>query len=344
MNKITQIKFRNKISLFCLTLLIFSCSKKGALFLTLNPPPPSIVHSSLPLKIVGPPLIQMKKNEYPTKLQISSQYFKIAIPAAVDMTGKSDELKNSLSDLFYTQLFETKRFSLMDRMEIKKLEEFKLNELQYNKKDTGQDSKEVTQKKLQYIDESAAKSDLIIDRLKTLTDGIMQIYITSNEKSSDNKSGKIGIDYRIVSTGGGSLNSDPVVLFAGSKNIDYKFDKSNSSISFNRTDINEICKMIKQKFPNPDEQIDIKIINKRGNTITINAGKNQNIISGMLGFVVKNEKSAEGNGITSYRAVFLVNEVFPESFNAILLVDQENPEEDNFIIPTIKVGEPIRMK
>jgi len=315
---------------------ISACSKKFVPFIPTNPPPPLYFPKDVNVTLINIPPLLIIDNENISKSSIGSQYFKIAIPPCVDMTGKAEYLKNSLSDIFYTALFETKRFSLMDRMEIKKIIEVDLTGLI---NDTAKINKQIIDKNLQIYDESSTKAESIIKILKNISDGILQIYITSDEKKPKSDTGKVWIDYRIVRTSGS--DNEPIVLFAGSKEISYNYNATTSSLSFNRKHINEIANEIKEKFPNPDIQENLRITNKRGNVITVNAGKNDNIITGMLGFVVSVNQDLYGNNIVSYRAEFQVTEVFSDTFNAILI---EKDEEDKAIIPTIRVDEQIKMK
>lgn len=324
-----------KIALKLMTglfLLVFavSCNKNFQRYVSENPPPEINFPKDIMVTPIGTPPLLITSNDMITKKMVGSQYFKIAILPCIDKYGTSDNLKNSLADMFYTVLFETKRFSLLDRGEIQKIQEIKIK-IDTTRK--GGDSK-VVDEVLKDKQKSEEQSQEIIDALRPLVDGFMLIYITSDDKST----GKVGIDYRIVSTS--KTTNEPIVLFAGSKYITYKYDKYSSSLEFNRTDIAEVGKEIKEKFPNPDQE-NLKITNKRGDIITVNAGKKDNVITGLFGYVIKVDKDLYNNSTISYRALFEVIEVFPDNFNARLI---KMTKEDEIIIPTIQIGEPIKMK
>ncbi len=341
--------------LVILLLILWSgCSKKLHRYITENPPAPLLFPDDIDLSLVGPPPLLISENKLLTKSKISSQYFKIAIPPCVDMTNTSENLKNSLADIFYTALFETKRFNLMDRLEIKKIEEIDLEEIktfELSKLTHKQDSlaiesikseeiaENITEHQLELHRQSEIKKQIIIERLKARTDGILQLYITSNNKSLDGREGSVGIDYRIVST----KYEYEIVLFAGSQDIRYRYNEITGSLTFTRSDINEVANTIKNKFPNPTFDRSFVVIDKKDMTITINAGKEDNIIEGMVGFVVKAEQIS-GIERISYRAEFVITEVFNESCNALLLINLQTQEEDSIIVRTISLNEPIKMK
>ncbi|MBU0486504.1 MAG: hypothetical protein KKA07_13310 [Bacteroidetes bacterium] len=310
-----------------LSAVFSSCSKYTA-YTPENPPPPVMLPSTVDLKMITPPPLLIKENAFKTISRPVSQYFQIAIPPCVDMTGKSDNIRSSLADKFYTALFETKRFSLLDRSEQSVIQaSMDDNTRVVTKKDTATVSKKdnvaIELENLKYQD--------VLERLKSNTDGLMQSYITSDKKSLDGSAGVLGIDFRIV-------NKHDVILFGGFKELRYSYDKKSGSLEFNQADVNELAKSIQEKFPNPDIQDNLKIINRRGNIITVNAGKTDNIFPGMFGYVIKKDVDPDGNVLISYRALFEVKEVFMDNFNAVLIPDSEVD------ISTVSIGEPIKMK
>jgi hypothetical protein len=339
---------KKAIILFVVLIGFYSCKTHYEIFLSDVPPPEIAFSSNVELFIVGPPPLKISENNFKTKSKISSQYFRIAVLPCIDMTGNSDNLKNSLADIFYTALFETKRFSLLDRGEIKKMEEITILDIVKSSsvKDTlnsNYDARIIDQMTLSKQTYDKAMIELL-DRLQCMSDGILQIYITSDKKSTDGTISKVGIDYRIVGTycqRNQNEKKDPKVLFAGSKDISYSFDKNTSSLTFNREDINDVAELIRNKFPNPDLQEELKVINKRGTIISVNAGKNHNIIEGMRGYVIRIDQNLDQNALISYRAEFQVIQVFADTFNAELLIVDE---EDNTIVKSIDINEPVRMK
>lgn len=316
--------------------LITSCSHKLTHYVPVDAPPVIFIPENQELALVSPPPLMILDNQNVVLENIGTQYFRIAVLPCIDMTGKSVHLKNSLADIFYTALFETKRFDLMDRGEVMRIVDVNWTDLDI---DSTIVSSTLIETKKELYDKSLKTNEQIIKHLQSNTDGILQIYITSNKKAARGKMDEAGIDYRIVSTG--KRSGEHIVLFAGSKNISYKYNKKLNSLDLDREDINEIAKEIKEEFPNPDLQTDLKIINKVGNKITVNAGKEDNIIAGMLGYVIMLDTDLIGNQTISYRALFEVTEVFSDYFNAELI---SNSEGDRIIIKTIKKGELVKMK
>ena len=169
-----------------------------------------------------------------------------------------------------------------------------------------------------------------IDNLVLKADGILLIYITSIRDISGTREKGISLDYRLVSTRVDEATGvSSQVLFAGSGEVNAVLGE-NGNVQIERNGVDKIADYIRDRFPNPDNT-NYKIIAKRDNMITVNAGKKNNITTGMTGYVINAEKTSEGTQRISFRALFEVREVFNDSFNALLLNDVE---EDNIIIPT----------
>lgn len=280
------------------------------------------------VELINSPPLFIPTNQKRTMTRPVSQYFEIAIPPCVDMTGESDYLINSLADMFYTSLFEIKRFTLMDRLELTRLQ----SDIDKQYKDSLELQGEQNTQILKQIENNKYQS--VLTELQNNTDGVMLIYITSDKKSTGGKNGVVYIDFRIV-------NRANEVLYAGSKDIHYNHNKGTNSLDFNRNDINSVAENIAKNFPNPHYQEGLVIIDKRDDFITVNIGKNQNISKGMIGYVIKTTKNSYGDQLISYRAEFVVSEVFENTFKAKLIF--KNKEEE-LIIKTINIGEPIKMK
>ena len=324
--------------LFILLITINSCSTIEA-YTPAAPPPYMFFPKSVNVDVIVPPPLLVKANTRKTLSGTITQYFQIAVPPCVDMTGSADYLRTSLADKFMTALFETKRFILLDREE--------MNAILYDKQrifktlassigdSTDGESKiieQLSEDDFNRMDENEIYQ-YALNNLREKTDGLMLVYITSDKKSMSGITGQVGIDYRIV-------NKEKYVIFAGTRLIKYNYNENTKSLSFNQNDINDVAKNIKQKFPNPDIQENLKIINIRNDIITVNAGKKANIFPGMYGFVIQKDVDSFGNKLISYRAVFVVKEVFTDNFNAEFTGKDNNP----YIIKTIVVGEPVKMK
>ncbi len=353
-------------------LSLASCKSKQMRYLPESPPLLFIPPDEVNVAYQSAPPIMMSQNVILTKSITGSQYFKIAIPHSVDQTGRANELRKVLSDILSTELFETKRFNLMDRGELSKVEDMSAEQLvktnrtikkyamaQPKPEDTTQvqapgkpelteeitegnnDSKNTAEElrvKYSLYQEGAINQSKMLEALKNYSDGVLLTYITAYQVSPEENKGKMDIDFRIVST---ASPENPMTLFAGNANLN--FSLQTGSVVLDRKDVSRIAQDIRNRFPNPDLSQNWKIISVRDRMITVNAGKKDNVSQGMLGFVVKIEQD---NGIRriAYRAKFVVMEVFQDSFNAELVVDEETAERDEYILRTISRDEPIMMK
>ncbi len=376
---------KNKLFIFpviiIITLLV-SCKTKEA-FKTSSPPIQPFFPERVGLSYCSPPPIMLPINKTIDEIEISSQYFKIAVPLVLDRSGKAEAIKNLIDEQFVTALDKTKRFIVMDKStELNIISQTYETGIYAEKYDsTNKDVSSINQK-VQYtptvpvinpvenktqnpstaqtvntvteiigtkknvsqlfgeLETDAHKYEDYINTIKKYTDGILRITITG----FDDKNKKLDIDYKINS----SL-SDVYILYTGEGKIGFTMEKAGATLSLNREDIENIADDIVKNFPNPD-LASWQIIQINGKKITVNAGKNDNIKVGMLGYVVRQEGKR-----TAYRAMFEVTEVFPEAFNAELKVEDLTKLKDKNVLPqdyaqypyllnTIKVGEFIKMK
>jgi len=180
-----------------------------------------------------------------------------------------------------------------------------------------------------------------INVISKYSDGILKIIITGNDEENH----QIDIDYRIIS----SIEHNKI-LYSGSGKIGYLLEKGSSSKKLNRDDIKKVTDDIKLQFPNPDIK-SMQITDLHGNNkISVNAGKKDNIKEGMVGYVIKDLGTR-----LAYRAMFIVTEVFPESFNAELKLEPYENIKSKGVTPqdyqqyfrimnSVRVGESVKMK
>ena len=299
---------------------------------------------------------------------VYSPHFTLAIPDAMDMTGKSSNLKASLSDMLYTEIFnfnknkqnlaDMRLINLLDRGAFANFDSQIFENSLNNQSWVAVDNNRVVNQPLNN-DESKIgeaqgnlspnqndneKDSLSVRDNKSSfnkyiekADGILLLYITSREGS---EKGNIGVDYRIVINRGFQKK---IVLLAGSEIIRYQ-SNTDSQIDFVRTDIRKIVNNIYKKMTikfntkQPRIKMDIEILKYDPPFIVIDIGKNDNLMPGMIGYVVEMDNSVKiserdqksflekknpnyfnvSNPHYSYIAEFLVTDVFDTTSNAIL--------------------------
>jgi len=242
------------IALFVFLFLAPACAKKK-LFYFKEISPPYVQSETALQKTTGyPPLLRPKGKR--KTIRPGSQYFKLAIPNAVDMSGRAQDLQQSLADMFYTELFATGRFNLLDRGELVNLDPewlstslkksiIDLTEQQNpevkkerNNAGTSADASTMFESTFKYLDR---KEDIKYELLKVLSgaDGILLVYITS--RVGADKGGHFYVDYRIISKP--SPRSQEIVIFAASKQIKYQ-SSTTQEVAYSREDIRDIAKNI----------------------------------------------------------------------------------------------------
>nr|BDD48083.1 hypothetical protein 11 [Candidatus Aminicenantes bacterium] len=285
-----------------------------------------------------PPLLRPKGKR--RTLSNVSQYFSLAIPNAIDMSGRAEDLQRSLADMLYTEIFKLQRFSLFDRGEFVDLNpEWITSSL---KKSATELERQVDSTTFQYLD----RKEKNINKLREVfegADGVLLVYITS--RVGTKKGGTFNVDYRIVSKRDYSgLRGNSIVLFAAQEKLNYK-TSSSKEVEFDRAGIKRIANHIKEYFPNPNRVRKGKIISRDGRKIVLNLGKNIvrksgigdnleidkkkiHLSPGLMGYVIYSDDSVRDSNIGgpdgdtghySYVAEFIITEVFENTSNCRLL-------------------------
>lgn len=350
--------------------LLMSCKTKKE-FKPSAPPFQPFFIEQVGISYTSPPPVLLPIAKNIDEIEVSSQYFNIAVPQVIDLTGAATEIKNLISDKFVTSLDQRKRFIVRDKNNLLNLARHNYeadimpnstkgpSKIQsttsfssdqstnqkgkpFNKKDsTASYSYDEPQK-----DNDQVYGDLetnpeffeeYIKVIKQYTDGLLRITITGfADKMLD-------IDYKITS----SL-VDNKILSTGSGRIGFTMTGNPIVYRVDNDDIENIVNDIVSGFPNPDSTL--RITEVIGKKITVNAGKNKNISEGMVGFVVKQKDKR-----TAYKAVFKVTNVFSESFRAELIVEEwsklidknvlkQDWEQYQYLLNEIKVGDSVKMK
>jgi len=343
---------KRSIAALILPLIVLSfqaCAKKELYYFDKITPPHVKLDKVTQTSVAHPPLLRPKGKR--RTINPDSQFFTLAIPNCVDMTGLAKDLRKSLADMLYTQLFKTHRFNLYDRGELVDLDtdwiEKSLKDSFYEEK--GVAKKEEGTKTHQTADSTQMdkvgaslnlqnykekKRNELINPLLKNADGLLLIYITSREGKG--KAGAISLDYRIVSTS----SDDKVVLFAGSQQIRYR-TVSSKELSYDRTDISSIAEEIVKVFPNPNTKRKGQVISIDGDHVVIDIGESLHIIPGLRGYIAYVDDSIYTSDYVkaqqyAYLAKFQITQVYDKTSIAKIFPSDE--------IPDIKVGDVVLLK
>lgn len=311
--------------LTALLLIITGCAASNKVYYPEKIAPyPTVQQQDARQAFVGyPPLFRPEKKR--RTIIPGSQHFKLAIPNAVDMSGRAQDLQRSLADILYTELFKMKRFDLLDRGELTDVDpEWLTSSLKKtlistsNNSGKGSDNEtakkgDVFEQAFTYFKGKEEKEVKIKKKLRS-ADGVLLVYITSRKGTS--KGGAFTVDYRIVG------NNHNVVLFADSQSIKYS-KSSTQEVAYNRKDIIKITSNIYSVFPNPKKVINHRIINRDMNSIVIDAGDDKEIKAGLTGYVVQREDNVRHESQTSirhyvYLGEFVITQVFEHTSTGLL--------------------------
>ena len=335
---------RFQLCLLLIILVSFSACTKKQVYIVDSVAPPRIEAGIASQESFGYPPILRPKGKRQT-IRPGSQYFTLAIPNAIDMSGRAQDLQRSLADMLYTELFSTGRFNLLDRGELVDLDPQWLasalkksltgltdySEIEKEKKITDTNVEKTTStfdKTFEYLDRKN-KRQKELDLKLSKADGILLVYITS--RVGGKKGGHFSVDYRIVNRRHKKYGKDErdegdqrdIVLFAGSKSVRY-ISSTIQEIDYNRDDIIDIAHMIVKIFPHPKEVKNAHVIKRDQMIIAIDRGRDQQLIPGMIGYVVYSEDSIrveeyEKTRHYSYLGEFIITEVFDKSSTGVLL-------------------------
>ena len=366
-----MLAYKNCRLLLCLalTLLLSACSAPKKISYFDQVTPHHVVSQDIEQMSLGyPPLYQPVGKR--ATITPKSQYFTLAIPNCIDVTGRAKDLRKSLADMLYTELFQSRRFNLYDRNELVNLNTDwieavlkKSYESSYSKRYVETSSQEglkevlagpqaVTRKDVEdhyqanslepdFVGQAIAVQDRkaqieeeAAEKLRQNTDGLLMVYIT--ERSGNEEGGFFYVDYRIVS-------NDKVVLFAASQKIRFSVSTA-KAIEYNREDISAISANIVQVFPNPETNRRGQVVSIDGERIVLDLGKEDHIIPGLRGYVVTADDSIYTSDDTKarhldYLAFFYISEVYRQTSTGTIILDSE--EDD---APDIRVGDEIVLK
>ncbi|MEW5736978.1 MAG: hypothetical protein AB1921_19190 [Thermodesulfobacteriota bacterium] len=344
-----------KILIFLVLLSVcatFSCLKKKEVFYFKSVTPPMSYASGVPQAFGGfPPLLRPEGKR--STIEPSSQYFTLVIPNCIDISNKAGDLRKSLADILYTEIFKTRRFNLYDRWELVDLDPAWLERALMRQTETPAATAEGTgappaaqaapkpadftaQEELALREYSRLKDqERTAQQIRDRADGLLLVYITSRTGAEDN--GEFTIDYRIVST------QRQIVLFAERSTVRY-FRSTKSELEYNREDIAKIAEDIFKVFPNPVSPNfqQAHVVSIDGNRIAIDVGENHGLIPGMQGYVVSYEDSIfTGDGVRAtehcnYLARFVITEIYPKTCTGYIYQPGENAD--------IRIGDAVRLK
>jgi hypothetical protein len=308
----------------------YSCSKKLIHFFPIEAPPKIVIPSEIDLTLISPPLAPFLPNNNIVLEKIESQYFKLFIKISEKNTENFNFSNSQISESIIASIIELNRFCVTTDRLISKdnsVTNVEIPNDSISALSTGNDT--LNPPKL---------NENIFEAVKeNNAEGILLINLSPNSKVAGKK-GELFLNYCVYST---KDSKDPKILAAGVRTIGYTYNDKTATYVIDTNDISLFAAELKNKFPETNIYNNAKIINRNGNIIGINIGNNFKILPGMLGYIVRVNNGLNGVKTLSYRALFEVTEVFPESSNARLL---GNSKMDDVIIRTIKVGEPVIMK
>lgn len=314
-----------------------------------QPIPPQVLITEASQEFFDHPPLYIPAGKRET-ITVYSPHFTLAIPNAMDMTGKSSDLQKSVSDILYTEIFNQqgdRRIDLVDRGALVNVDTQIIVDSLYNNRlepnpkiDSSFRDPVLQSNSSQQISPKQSINTNLLDLIRKDTtgmaeylknaDGLLLLYLTSRVGSQN---GYFVVDYRIVINKG---FQEKIVLLAGSQKIHYDLNDG-VGIEFNRNDLKEIVSniynrmTIKNSKNDKNVGVEIRIVKFDPPFIVINIGKAQNLMPGMIGYVVERDNSVRTGSFSnphySYIAEFLVTDVFETTSNAILI--SQNNEKDH---------------
>lgn len=310
-----------------------------------QPMPPQILITDASQEFFDHPPLYIPAGKRET-ITVFSPHFTLAIPNAMDMTGKSSDLQKSLSDILYTEIFNhrgDRRIDLVDRGALVNVDTQIIVDSLYNNRmelspqiNRNEVDSELHSGMQQQSTSKQTNNTNILDLIRKDTagmaeylknaDGLLLLYLTSRVGSQN---GYFVVDYRIVINKGFQKK---IVLLAGTKKIHYNLNDG-EGIEFNRIDIRGIVDNIYNKMTLKNSKndknvgVEIRIVKFDPPFIVINIGKAQNLMPGMIGYVVERDNSVKTGSFSnphySYIAEFLVTDVFETTSSAILISSKD---------------------
>ncbi len=294
-----------------------------------------------------PPLAQTALP--PSYLTPLSQRFRVAVLSFIDQTDRAELVTEPLADVLTTALFETSRFNLYDRRDLK-TSEAEAREAERDRQREEPPAEEAVAPRGE--DERNRTQDPLTqyDWIKGAVDGILQGYVTAIETRRGG--GSVEADYRIVNPDTG------LVVFSDSGRVRFKSNPAGSSVSIVREDVEQIARSIARSFVDldalasqPVRVTDVQLAEREAQ-ITLNVGADENNIKqGFAGFVVEEDERTQ---VIRYLAKFVIVNVFPEASVGVVVPHCNNlrscmRNQDAWVTPpeqvrSVRVGSSVRLK
>jgi len=337
-----------KTIITCIVLLlsVTACAPQKKVFFFEHPVPPQAHLPEVSQEFFDHPPLYVPKGKR-KEIDIFSPNFTLAVPNAMDMTGRCGDLQKSIADILCTELYKKKgkrRIELLDRGALVNLDpKIILESLYREKSDSQVDNREKKKSESKNgTEDTKGQEPMLVRALEEAekvmkptyelkeylknADGILLVYITSRIGLEE---GHFEVDYRIV------INREAhkkIVLLAGSEKIAYK-SNTFKQIEYERSDVEKIAETVYSALTlkNSDARItkdpmemDIRIIKNDPPYIVIDIGRKSNLIPGMIGFVVERDNSVpsdskHSDSHISYIAEFIVIDVFNNTSKAKLI-------------------------
>jgi curli biogenesis system outer membrane secretion channel CsgG len=258
-----------------------------------------------------------------------SQKMSMAVFNFIDQTGHSGPITEGLPDALSTMLFQSNRFSLYDRGQLRH-DDFGqlLASWQKHQKHKVIGKSDVTPLASRPFDLTALAGEF--NAIVTNVDTVVIGAITEIQSSV------VTLDYRVVNAW------SKTVLYGGQHRIGYSM--SGREVDFNREDLRRLVKAVVNAFPNPKALRTGQVLVQDGKVLTVNLGRRDKILPGLNALIIAPGeqvlKTPSGEKIhdVMYLAEGYVKAVYENSCKMVVIPTDPNIYRD------VRVGDYVKFK
>jgi curli biogenesis system outer membrane secretion channel CsgG len=207
-----------------------------------------------------------------------SQKFSMAVFNFIDQTGKAGPVTEGLPDALSTALFQSNRFALYDRGQLRHddfgqlLASWQKYQKHMGKDIIGEKSAEKGKEPLSSVPFHIGALEREFNQILASVDTVFIGALTEIQGSV------ITLDYRVINSWSN------VVLYAGQHRIGYGM--SGREVDFNREDLRRLVKLVVNAFPDPVALRTGQVLVQDGRTLTVDLGKKDKILVGMNALIL----------------------------------------------------------